>query len=190
SDGPVYNQGPVSQIGLTNTPTAQARELEAAMNAATAAPTHERIAGLLDAMHSIPSVLLILNHPLSSEARVPAAEHRRLLLQFLAEYGQWMHALELNGLQPAADNVEVIRLAAARDTPVIAGGDRHCTEPNPNINLTRARSFAEFVDEVRVDGRSSVLFMPQYRDPIPSRYIEFIWQAVRTYPALPGRERW
>jgi hypothetical protein len=182
--------GTVFHVGVHNVPASQARELEGAMNAATAAPTPERVAELLDAMHAIPTVLLILNHPLSCEGRVPAAEHRRLLMQFLTGYGQWMHALELNGLQPATNNVEVIRLAAERNTPVISGGDRHCTEPNSNINLTRARSFVEFVDEIRVDHRSSVLFMPQYRDPIASRYIEFIWQAVRTYPELPGRERW
>jgi hypothetical protein len=32
--------------------------------------------------------------------------------------------------------------------------------------------------------------MPQYRDPIPARYIEFIWHAVREYPEFSGRERW
>ena len=44
--------------------------------------------------------------------------------------------------------------------------------------------------EIRVERRSSVLFLPQYRDPIPARYIEFIWQAVRNYPEFSGRARW
>jgi hypothetical protein len=182
--------GTVFHIGVHNLPAPRAREIETAMNAATANPTRDSVASLLDAMHSIPGVLIILNHPLSSEARVPNPEHRRLLLQFLSENSQWLHAFELNGLQPACDNAEVIRLAAERGTPVISGGDRHCCEPAANLNLTRAGSFAEFVDEIRIDRRSSVLFMPQYRDPIPVRYIEFIWHAVRTYPEFQGRERW
>jgi hypothetical protein len=73
---------------------------------------------------------------------------------------------------------------------VISGGDRHCLEPNANVNLTNARCFRDFVSEVRREGVSRVLFLPQYRESIASRYIEFIWQAVRNYPDMPGRERW
>jgi hypothetical protein len=96
----------------------------------------------------------------------------------------------LNGLQSRAMNLDTIQLAAERGLPVISGGDRHCCEPNANVNLTNARSFAEFVHEVRVEQRSSVLFLPQYRDPIPARYIEVIWHAVRDYADFAGRERW
>jgi hypothetical protein len=58
------------------------------------------------------------------------------------------------------------------------------------VNLTNARSFAEFVNEIRADQRSTVLFLPQYRDPIPVRYIELIWHAVQNYPDFMGRSRW
>ena len=74
--------------------------------------------------------------------------------------------------------------------PVISGGDRHGCEPNANLNLTNARTFDEFVHEIRVEQRSSVLFLPQYRDPIAARYVEVIWHAVRNYPDFTGRERW
>jgi hypothetical protein len=74
--------------------------------------------------------------------------------------------------------------------PVISGGDRHCTEPNANVNLTNAATFAEFVEEIRKERVSRVLFMPQYRESTACRYIEFIAQAVATYPEFAGRERW
>jgi len=74
--------------------------------------------------------------------------------------------------------------------PLISGGDRHCCEPNANVNLTNAGSFAEFVQEIREDQRSAVLFLTQYRDPISVRCIEFTWHATRDYPEFPGRSRW
>lgn len=141
-------------------------------------------------MDALPDVLIVLNHPFSCEELLERADHVRLLQQFLDEFGECMHALELNGLQPKVNNIDTIRLAGARGMPVIAGGDRHCTEPNATLNLTNASSFTEFVHEIRVERRSSVLFLPQYRDPIPARYIEFIWQAVRNYPDFSGRARW
>jgi hypothetical protein len=101
-----------------------------------------------------------------------------------------MHALELNGLQSATDNREVVLLAAEVGLPVVSGGDRHCLEPNANVNLTNATTFVEFVHEVRRDRLSRVLFLPQYRDALATRYVEFISQAVRTYPEFIGRESW
>jgi hypothetical protein len=160
------------------------------MSAATASPDRERIRDLLAPLHASSDVLLVLNHPFSCEELLDRAEHVRLLLRFLEEFGPWMHALELNGLQPPVNNVDTMRLARERGLPVISGGDRHCCEPNANLNLTNARSFAEFVHEIRAEQRSNVLFLPQSRASIPARYIEFIWQAVRNYPDLPGRARW
>jgi hypothetical protein len=182
--------GTVFHVGVHNLPAEEARGLQVAMAAATAAPASGAVAGLLAAMHAMENVLVVLNHPFSCEERVDRASHVRLLTRFLGEFGLWIHALELNGLQAPGNNLETIRLAAERGMPVISGGDRHCLEPNANVNLTGAETFCEFVDEIRVERRSSVLFMPQYRDPIPARYIEFIWQAVRYYPEFDGRERW
>jgi hypothetical protein len=156
----------------------------------TAQPHEPLLAELLAALDESDGVLTVLNHPFINEERLDRASHVRLLLRFLAEHGARIHALELNGLQPAADNREVVRLAEERAFPVISGGDRHCLEPNANVNLTNASTFAEFVHEVRHDRLSQVLFLPQYHEPIAARYIEFIWHAVRTYPDLPGRERW
>jgi hypothetical protein len=183
-------QATVFHIGVHNLPPERARELEAAMAEATAAPAAARIAELLAAVHRMPDALTVLNHPFCCEERVPRAVQVQLLLQFLDRFGGWVHALELNGLQCPADNLDTTRLGAMRGLPVISGGDRHCLEPNANVNLTHARSFAGFVHETRVEKRSSVLFLPQYRDAIAARYLEFIWQAVRNYPEFMGRERW
>src|SRR5262249_22202286 len=101
-----------------------------------------------------------------------------------------IHALELNGLQPMRNNQCVAAMAAELQLPVISGGDRHCLEPNANVNLTPAATFSDFVDEIRRERVSQVLFMPHYREATSCRYVEFIAQAVATYPELTGRERW
>jgi len=41
------------------------------------------------------------------------------------------------------------------------------------------------VAEVREDGFSDVLFMPQYREPIRLRMIETMCDIVRDYPEFP-----
>ena len=182
--------GTVFHVGVHNLPAEQARAFESDMAAITAAPRSERIQELLAALSRFEQVLLILNHPFSCEGRVAQAHHVELLQRFLEECCGWIHAFELNGLQPLSHNLDTIRLADEWGVPVISGGDRHCCEPNANLNLTNARTFGEFVSEIRVEQRSSVLFMPQYRDPIPARYIEFMWHAVRDYPDFSGRMRW
>jgi hypothetical protein len=180
----------VFHIGVHNLPADAATGLHAAMALYTAQPREALLAEILTALDESPDVLVVLNHPLINEERLDRREHVRHLADFLATHRRRIHALELNGLQPAADNCEVVRLASETGLPVISGGDRHCLEPNANVNLTNAASFAEFVLEVRRDRLSQVLFLPQYRESLAARYIEFIWQAVQTYPDLNGRERW
>jgi hypothetical protein len=72
---------------------------------------------------------------------------------------------------------------------VISGGDRHACEPSACINLTDAASFEEFTAEIR-EGRSSILFLPQYREPMAQRVLEASRDILRHYPEYPGRERW
>jgi hypothetical protein len=185
---------PVSQtmfhIGVHNLPPSQARDLAAGMARCTANPTPALLSEMFAALHALPEVLLVLNHPYSNEERVDLPTHKRILSEFLQAHRSTLHAIELNGLQPATDNREVMKLAADIGLPIISGGDRHCREPNANLNLTNASSFSEFVEEIRRDRVSCVLFMPQYRDPIPARYIEFAWHLLQNYPAFLGRERW
>lgn len=183
-------QSTVFHLGVHNLPPDDARDLFDGMKRITAAPRQEGLLPMLQALDAMPDVLLVLNHPLSSEMRTGFRTHARLLQRFLREYGRYMHALELNGLQPHSHNRSVARMAAEIGLPVISGGDRHCLEPSANVNLTNAATFAEFVEEIRRERVSRVLFMPQYREAISCRYVEFIAQAVRDYPEFAGRQRW
>jgi hypothetical protein len=62
-------------------------------------------------------------------------------------------------------------------------------EPNANINLSNATSFTEFVHEVRYEGRSHVLFMPQYAEPWKHRILQSTLDAIRDYPDFPAGSR-
>lgn len=186
----VYYDATVFHIGVHNLPADSARLLLEAMRRITASPDPLRLAQMLRDLNAMPNVLVVLNHPYSNELRTDFRAHVRLLARFLREFGEYMHALELNGLQPHSHNRCVPHLAAEMGLPLISGGDRHCTEPNANVNLTDAATFAEFVEEIRKERVSRILFMPQYRESIPCRYVEFISQAVGTYPGFAGRERW
>jgi hypothetical protein len=177
-------------LGIFNLPPDQAHDIAGALALYTATPESRMLGELLRELDSLPDVLIVLNHPLSCELRLERAEHLVLLREFLGRYGGHLHALELNGLQPAADNREVLRMANEQHLPVISGGDRHCLEPSANVNLTNATTFAEFVHEVRREQRSHVLFLPQYCDAIATRYIEFVRQAMDTYPQFTGRRHW
>lgn len=156
----------------------------------TAHPNPKRLAQMLRELGAMRDVLLVLNHPLGNQLCTDLRSHLRLLQRFLREFGGLFHALELNGLQPHRNNRRVAQIAGEMNLPVISGGDRHCTEPNANVNLTNAATFAEFVEEIRKERVSRVLFMPQYREPIPCRYVEFISQAVGTYREFAGRATW
>jgi hypothetical protein len=180
----------IFHLGVHNLPPERARAFQAEMARYTAAREPGLLASLLAELDRIPNVLTVLNHPFCCEFRIPRPVHAAALRAFLAVHGARIHALELNGLQPASDNRATIHLAAELGFPTISGGDRHCLEPNANLNLTNAASLDEFIDEIRRDRVSRVLFLPQYREPLAARYIEFIWHAVKPYPGSPGRERW
>jgi len=186
----VYYGTTVFHIGVHNLPADGARLLLEAMRRITANPDPQRLAQMLRDLNAMRDVLLVLNHPLINELRTDFRTHVRLLRRFLREFGGLFHALELNGLQPHSHNRRVASIAAEMGLPVISGGDRHCTEPNANVNLTNAATFAEFVEEIRKERVSRVLFMPQYRESTACRYVEFISQALATYPEFAGRERW
>ena len=183
-------EGTMFHLGIHNLPTSSARELHARMARVTANPLPESVVRMLSELNGLPQTLIVLNHPLSNEEFTGFKLHFRMLYRFLREHRASLHALELNGLQPPRNNRHVTRIAAELGMPLVSGGDRHCLEPGAVVNLTNAGTFRDFVDEVRREGVSTVLFMPEYRDPIPCRYIRFIAEAVRTYPEFAGRERW
>lgn len=198
--------GPTAfHLGIHNLPSAQGTQWHRRMEEFTALATAALTAGGLDAMvhqakllrtmlaelDELPGVLVVFNHPLWDLYRVGADRHGVAVNEFLAVHGQYIHALELNGLRTWAENAEVRTLASRWNQLTISGGDRHGVEPNANVNLTMADSFNGFVHEVRRERRSHVLFLPQYRQPWKHRILESTLAAVRNYPQFPeGSRRW
>ena len=182
-------------LGVHNLPSAAGVAWMERLTAFTAMPVATRparlITDMLAELHEIPGVLLIFNHPNWDLYQVGQDLHDVRVNDFLATNGQFIHAMELNGLRNWKENQAVSLLAKQWNQLVISGGDRHGVEPNANINLTNATSFTEFVYEVRRERKSHVLFMPQYAQPWKHRILQSTLDAVRNYPEFPeGSRRW
>ena len=81
-------------------------------------------------------------------------------------------------------------MAEALGYPLVTGGDRHGCKPNTVINLTNSKTFAEFVEEIRVDKHSEVVLMPEYRQPLHSRQLQSFSEILKDYPEFPnGRKQ-
>lgn len=81
----------------------------------------------------------------------------------------------------------------ARETArlLISGGDRHGLEPNAMLNLTSARTFTEFVEEIRKEQCSHLHVMEQYRGRWEQRIVRSTLDAVTDFPEfMPGWQRW
>jgi len=150
-----------------------------------------RLMAMVRELDATPGVLVVFNHPVWDLHKVGDAVHCREVARFIAAMGGAIHALELNGLRHAKENREVMRLARETGHLMISGGDRHGLEPNANVNLTQARNFREFVDEVRIERRSHVLFMDQYAKPWEGRILQSTLNAVTDFPEfIEGWQRW
>ncbi|MDE3164380.1 MAG: hypothetical protein KGN36_01125 [Acidobacteriota bacterium] len=176
-------------IGVHNIPRHAVGEWMAAMAEYTAAPDAGALPAILEEFARVPDVLVVLNHPFWLEEGVVEAEHRRALERLLRECLGWLDAFELNGTRTWKENGETVELANAYGRPLISGGDRHACEPSACINLTNARSFAEFADEIHA-GRSHILFLPQYREPMAQRMLDAARDILAAYPEYPERARW
>ncbi|HMQ05579.1 MAG TPA: hypothetical protein PKD26_16800 [Pyrinomonadaceae bacterium] len=142
-------------------------------------------------LNEIPELLIVLNHPLWDIGRIGTDKNRHLLDLFMNEHGKWIHAFEINGFRKWSENKGVIEIAEAYGIPVVTGGDRHGCQPNTVINLTNAKTFAEFTEEVRVDRRSEVVLMPEYRHNIHSRQMQSFSEILNHYPEFrEGHQKW
>ncbi|MGC4050922.1 MAG: hypothetical protein QM757_16270 [Paludibaculum sp.] len=177
-------------LGIHNIPRGPLSALEAGMREYTQSPDPELLAGLLEELSSARETLVVLNHPLWDEACIGAARHNALIAGFLHRHRGWIHALEFNGLRPWSENRAVLELGRDCGLPVISGGDRHGLEPNAVVNLTQAATFCEFVDEVRTQGESHMLVLPQFREPFLLRCFEVMRDALCRLPDAAGRESW
>jgi hypothetical protein len=177
-------------VGVHNLPTERAAAVMQEMTEYTAQPRPEVLARLLEQLDADPAVLIVLNHPLWDMAGVGLKRVVTLVKHFLRSHGQQVHALEANGLRHWQENMGVVHLAQKSGHPVVAGGDRHGLEPNAVINLSRASSMAEFVEEIRKERSSDIAILPQYREPLVLRHMLTAWDAVREHPTLVDRQRW
>ena len=179
----------ILHLGVHNIPRHAASDWMSAMAEYTAVPCEETLPAILEEFARDPGVLIVLNHPFWLEEGVTVDAHRRALDRVLRECEGWFDAFELNGTRRWKENAAVIELARDYARPLISGGDRHACEPAVCINLTNARSFAEFASEIHA-GRSSILFLTRYREPMAQRVLEAVRDILRTYPEYPGSERW
>ena len=178
-------------LGVHNLPSARAEQWMATLAEYTANPSDARLTEILAELNRERNVLVVFNHPLWDLYLVGKEKHRFLVNEFLAKNGQYLHALELNGLRNWEENRAVRALAERWNMLLISGGDRHGVEPNANINLTNASTFTEFVHEIRRERRSNMLFLPQYSEPWKHRILQSTVDAVRHYPEFPqGSSTW
>ena len=154
-------------------------------------PNNARLHELFAMLNEMPEVLVILNHPLWDIEMVGKERHEILLKNFVKEHGKWIHAFEINGFRAWSENKATIELADSLGMPLCSGGDRHGCKPNTVINLTNAKSFAEFADEVRNDKRTEVVLMPEYSAPLHSRQLQSFSEILTNYEHFPPeRVKW
>jgi hypothetical protein len=183
--------GSVFHLGVHNLPVAHAHDLTQALERYTQNPRTADVTGLLATLHSFPQVLIVFNHPLWDLGELGGQRHAICLEQFLQQNSEFLHAFELNGMRKWDENKRVVPLAERWGLPIVSGGDRHACEPSATVNLSQAQSFAEFVDEIRNQQRSHILFMQQYTDPMCVRVAHAVLDVIRYYPEYPeGSRRW
>ena len=181
-------------VGVHNLPKDRAVELtKTLLNYTFIEENHgnENLHQMFSMLNEIPEILVILNHPLWDIEMVGKEKHDILLKNFIKEFGRWIHAFEINGFRSWSENKAVIEMAEALNFPIVTGGDRHGCKPNTVINLTNAKTFSEFAEEIRVDKHSEVVLMPEYKQPLHSRQLQSFSEILKHYPDFPeGRQKW
>lgn len=180
-------------VGVHNLPENRAIELTKTLIGYTFGenPTNEKLTELFAMLNEIPEVLVVLNHPLWDIEIVGKEKHEILLKNFIKEHGRWIHAFEINGFRSWSENKAVLEMAEALGIPVVTGGDRHGCKPNTVINLSNANTFEEFAEEIRIDKKSEVVLMPEYKQPLQSRQLQSFSEILKLYPEFPeGRRKW
>ena len=179
-------------VGVHNLPKDRADEITQTLLAYTFSeeePNNEKLHELFAMLNEMREVLVILNHPIWDIEMVGQEKHDILLKRFLKEHGKWIHALEVNGFRSWSENKAVIELAEALNIPIATGGDRHGCQPNTVVNLTNSNTFAEFVDEIRVDKKSEIVLMPEYKQPLHSRQLQSFSEILTHYPDFPDHRK-
>ncbi len=177
-------------LGIHNLASNSARDLMRELAEFTAEQRTRDLAFLLDALAATKDVLIVFNHPCWDEKGIGREPHVRLASHFAQKYRPFLHALELNGLRPWAENCDVLRMARELGRPLISGGDRHALEPNTILDLTNAATFAGFVEQVRA-GHTHVLITDQYREPYKLRILQNLEEILQDHESHGrGWQRW
>jgi hypothetical protein len=183
-------RGTVFHLGIHNLPPTAAAEMMASFAAYTRDPREPLLQELLVWLNEHPGVLIVLNHPfwnrhVDCEQDLPALE------ALIEACRTLIHATEINGFRDRTENRRVVNIARAWDLPLVAGGDRHGKTPNSLLNMSSAATFAEFVDQIRRDGESDVVVMPEYLESVGVRVLASVAEILREdQEALPGRQFW
>jgi hypothetical protein len=181
----------IFHLGIHNLPGDRAQEIVADLITYSQNPSSGNLEDLIAMLDQLPEVLVIFNHPLWDLCSLGRKRYPQVLNRFLQENVRFLHAFEVNGMRSWKENDAVIKLADRWHRLIISGGDRHGCEPSGALNLTRAHSFSEFVQEIRKEERSHVLFMPQYAQSKCMRTLQTLLDVVREYPEYPeGSQRW
>ena len=183
--------GAIFHLGIHNLPSHRAQTIVADLVAYTQNPCSRDLGDLIAMLDQLPEVLVIFNHPLWDLSSLGRQHYLQVLYRFLQGNVGFLHAFEVNAMRSWKENEAVIQLAHRWQRPIVSGGDRHGCEPSGVLNLTWAQSFSEFVDEIRKEQLSHVLFMPQYSESMCMRTIQTLLDVIREYPEYPaGSQRW
>ncbi len=181
----------IFHLGVHNLPGGQALTLLNDLAAYTREPRDRQLCELLALLNGLPDVLVVFNHPLWTQSCVGVRRGSHDLERFLTCAAQFLHAFEINATRSNKENNRVRKLAERWNRPVVSGGDRHGCAASGALNLTRAETFCEFVNEIRREQRSHVLLMPQYSEPVSIRTTRTLLDVIRNYPEYPaGSQRW
>jgi hypothetical protein len=176
-------------LGIHNLPSSSASRWLHCMQEYTQQPEDTHLGEILAGLADIRDLLIVLNHPMWDLCTVGKEAHRRSVESFLVHHNQFIHAFELGGLRSWEENQRVVDFADAWHRPVISGGDRHGCEPNAVLNLTNAKCFADFVQEIR-SGHSNLVFMPQYQQSLVVRTMHTLVDVIRYIPDHPIGPKW
>jgi hypothetical protein len=183
--------GTIFHLGVHNLPCGQAQAIMDDLAAYTRNPDDQRLRELLAMLDAFPNVLVVFNHPLWTQTCVGVQRDDTALDRFLSCAVQFLHAFEINATRSTKENTRVGELAEQCGRPLVSGGDRHGCAASGALNLTRAETFCEFVNEIRLEQRSHVLLMPQYTEPVTIRTTRTLLDVIRNYPEYPiGSQRW
>lgn len=183
--------GTIFHVGVHNLPPARAQAIVAELTEYRRSPSDKRLAELMSMLDEIPETLIVLNHPMWDQRENGKPRDPKALDRFLKENARFLHAIEFNATRRTWENKTAREIAERYQLPLVGGGDRHGCEPSGALNLTRAQSFEEFVQEIRCEKRSHVLVMPQYTTPLSLRTARTLLDVIREYPEFPeGSQRW